>query len=74
MNKPTQPSSYTLTLWRDDMGQLTQRGCSDATDALWHINSAREHDGLCPLSPDQFGAMLAQPNNSDARATLTPVY
>ena len=41
---------YTLKLWRDDMGTLSQPGVESLEDALWYVNSARAHDGLQPLT------------------------
>ena len=40
---------YTLHYYRDDMGNFTQPGVTSVEDALWHVNNAREHDGLRPL-------------------------
>ena len=65
---------YTLKLWRDDMGNFAQAGCTGIDDALWHVNRAREHDGLVPLSREDLVLMLRYPKNSDARATLTPEW
>jgi hypothetical protein len=63
---------YTLTLWKDDMGTFTQPGCRDSEDALWHVNRAREHDGLPPMDLDELNDALRHPRNSAMRATLTP--
>ena len=49
---------YTLKLWTDSMGSFTQPGCRDLEDALWHVNKAREHDGLHPLSMDDFEILV----------------
>lgn len=46
--KPPAPR-FTLNFWKDDMGSFTQPGCTSKGDALWHVNSARAHDGLKPL-------------------------
>lgn len=54
------------------MGTFTQPGCTSAEDALWHVNKAREHDGLAVLSLAEFEQMLRSPKNSAARATLSP--
>lgn len=63
---------YTLNFWSDDMGTFKQPGCRDVEDALWHINSARDHDGLKPLQADDLLMALSQPRNTSLRATLTP--
>lgn len=62
---------YTLNMWMDDMGSFTQPGCTDAQDALWHVNRAREHDGLRTLGLSKFQDMLQSPGSNTARATLT---
>jgi hypothetical protein len=62
---------YTLDFWRDDMGTFKQPGCTGAKDALWHINKAREHDGLAPLTMDDMSDALNFPSNA-MKATLTP--
>lgn len=61
----------TLELWRDDMGSFKQPGCRNAEDALWHINKAREHDGLKPIELDELLDALRRPKNS-FKATLKP--
>lgn len=65
-------SRFTLNLWWDDMGTFTQPGCRNAEDALWHINSARDHDGLPHIELDELEAALRNPKGSTFRATLTP--
>lgn len=40
---------YYLEFYKDDMGSFYQSGCRDMDDALWHVNQARDHDGLMPL-------------------------
>ena len=37
---------FTVRLYMEDMGSFTQPGCTSLEDALWHINNARDHDGL----------------------------
>ncbi len=49
---------FTLKMYYDDMGSFTQPGCTDLTDALWHVNSAREHDGLRPMTLDTLRALF----------------
>ena len=68
------PINYTLKLWRDDMGTFTQPGCRDAEDALWHINSARDHDGLPLIELDDLNDALKYPKDSNFRAELLPVW
>lgn len=51
-------NKFTLKLFTDDMGSFTQPGCNDDADALWHVNSARQHDHLKPLTPEQFAHLL----------------
>jgi hypothetical protein len=63
---------YFLKLWKDDMGTFTQPGCRDAEDALWCVNSAREHDGLCPLTLEELNDALASPGSNTFRAELIP--
>lgn len=65
---------YTLKLWKDDMGTFTQPGCRDAEDALWHVNSARAHDGLRPMDLDELNDALRSPKSNTMRATLTPEH
>jgi hypothetical protein len=48
----------TLKMFTNDMGSFTQPGCRDKEDALWHINSARAHDGLKPLEMDHLDTLL----------------
>lgn len=45
---------YTLKMYRDDMGSFTQPGVSSLEDALWHVNSARDHDGLRHIDIDEL--------------------
>lgn len=55
---PYIPKRFTLDFWCDDMGSFRQPGCSSLEDALWHVNSARAHDGLAPLDMDDMHAAL----------------
>jgi len=41
---------FTLSFYLNDMGSFIQPGCRDMDDALWHVNRARAHDGLPPLT------------------------
>lgn len=52
------------------MGTFTKPGCRDWADALWHINKAREHDGLAPLTLEDIAEAASQPRNSSMRAHL----
>ena len=45
-------------MYRDDMGSFSQPGCRNKEDALWHINSARDHDGLPHIDMDDMNTML----------------
>lgn len=63
---------YTLRLYVNDMGSFTQPGCRSMEDALWHINSAREHDGLPPMSIDDLKALLSTRKGSSQWAEFTP--
>jgi hypothetical protein len=45
---------YTLKMYKDDMGSFTQHGVTSLEDALWHVNSARAHDGLKPIEIDEL--------------------
>lgn len=65
---------YTLKLWLDDMGSFTQPGCRDSFDALWHVNKAREHDGLDPITERDLVSMLDSPRSNTARAVLIPEH
>lgn len=58
---------YKLKLYMDDMGSFAQPGCSSKEDALWHINKAREHDGLPPITMQKLETLLRY-----EEATLTP--
>jgi hypothetical protein len=52
------PERYKLKMYLEDMGSFTQPGCTDKEDALWHINSARAHDGLDPIDLDRLQELL----------------
>jgi hypothetical protein len=54
------------------MGSFTQPGCRDVEDALWHVNSARDHDGLPHISIETLEAMIRHPLSNMDSATLTP--
>jgi hypothetical protein len=72
ITEATPGDRFTLNLWRDDMGTFTQPGCRDAEDALWHVNKAREHDGLAAITLDDLNEALSCPTDGSSRATLTP--
>lgn len=63
---------YTLTLFLDDMGSFTQPGCTSIEDALWHVNRARDHDGLHPLSLNQFRNLPGSRKGSSQWAEMKP--
>lgn len=63
---------HTLTLWKDDMGSFKQPGCRNVEDALWHVNKAREHDGLPPMELDELEDAIRHPGCGSLRATFTP--
>jgi hypothetical protein len=63
---------FTLNMYRDDMGSFRQPGCRDAEDALWHINKAREHDGLPPIELDDLYEALDSRAPASFRAKLSP--
>lgn len=58
---------YKLKLYMDDMGSFAQPGCSSKEDALWHINSARDHDGLPHITMAKLETLLRR-----GEATFTP--
>lgn len=60
---------FTLSLQTDDMGTFTQPGCTSFDDALWHVNRARAHDGLPPMSRSTL-EMLTMSGGSN-RAAFT---
>jgi hypothetical protein len=60
---------HTLTLFTDDMGSFKQPGCSSVEDALWHVNSARDHDGLPHLTIDDLMALFRGTNKGWAKLT-----
>ena len=49
---------FTLSMFRNDMGSFKQPGCTSKEDALWHINSAREHDGLAPIDMEELESLM----------------
>lgn len=49
---------FTLRMFTDQMGSFSQPGCTSREDALWHVNKAREHDGLEALTTDQFDRLF----------------
>lgn len=51
---------YTLKMYLDDMGSFKQPGCRDEYDALWHVNNAREHDGLEPISLEKLARLIGK--------------
>ena len=57
----------TLKMYLDDMGSFTQPGCDSVEDALWHVNSARDHDGLKPLPIEKFAALFRMKGSNFAR-------
>lgn len=74
-NKTLKPATgrkgrFTLNLWTDDMGTFVQPGCRGMEDALWHVNSARDHDGLKSLTLEEFDGMARYPTSS-ARVQFT---
>lgn len=58
-------SKYKLIMFRDDMGSYTTN-CNDLDDALWEINSARDHDGLKHIDLDELKRMLRGTNRGNA--------
>lgn len=60
---------YTLTLFTDDMGSFKQPGCRNKEDALWHVNSARAHDGLKPLEMYHLERLLRGTHWGHAKLT-----
>lgn len=54
---------YTLRMFLDDMGSFTQPGCTTLEDALWHVNSARDHDGLAHIGLDKLKHLLRGSND-----------
>lgn len=54
-----------LTMFKDDMGSYTTN-CRGLDDALWDINSARDHDGLRHIDMDDLLRMI---RNGDAKLT-----
>ena len=58
---------FTLKMFTDQMGSFTQPGCTSHEDALWHVNNARAHDGIAPLTADQFDALFRGTNWGWAR-------
>lgn len=60
---------FTLRMYYDDMGSFTQPGCRDLDDALWHINSARNHDGLMPMDMDCLLSLTKGDRKGWARLT-----
>ncbi len=57
----------TLRMFLDDMGSFEQPGCDSVEDALWHVNNARDHDGLKPLSMEKFAALFRNRKSNFAR-------
>lgn len=58
---------FTLKMYYDDMGSFTQPGCSDLVDALWHVNSARAHDGLRPMTIETLQALFRETDKGWAK-------
>lgn len=58
---------FTLRIFTDDMGSFSQPGCSSIDDALWHVNSAREHDALDPIDMDTLQSLFARTNKGWAK-------
>lgn len=46
---------YKVQMFRGDMGSYTTNAHS-WEDLLWHVNSARDHDGLRPITLEQLKA------------------
>ena len=63
---------FTLRLYLNDMGSFTQPGCADLEDALWHVNNARDHDGLPPLQIEYLRALSRTRKGSTQWLTTTP--
>lgn len=57
----------TLSMFLDDMGSFTQPGCETMEDALWHINSARDHDGLPHIDMDDLKLLFRGSNRGWAK-------
>jgi hypothetical protein len=51
------------------MGSFTQPGCTSLEDALWHINSARDHDGLPAMEMDQLESLVRGTDKGKASFT-----
>ncbi len=47
--------TYKVELFRGDMGSYTTN-CHSWEDLLWHVNSARDHDGLPHIDLEQLKA------------------
>ena len=60
---------FTIKVYADDMGTFTQPGCNSLEDALWHINSARGHDGLNPITIEGLRKWISG-NSAFGRATI----
>ncbi len=64
---------FTLRMFMDDMGSFTQPGCSSKEDALWHINSARDHDGLPHIDMEKLEWLIRGANFGWAKFTVQEV-
>jgi len=60
---------HTLRIFYDDMGSFTQPGVETREDALWHVNSARDHDGLRPMDMDTFNTLFNRTDKGWAKMT-----
>jgi hypothetical protein len=56
--------TFKVQLFRGDMGSYTTNAHS-WEDLLWHVNSARDHDGLPHLDLEQL---------KDCRPTITEIH
>lgn len=54
-------------MFRDDMGSFTQPGVSSKEDALWHINSARDHDGLPHIDMEELERLIRKSDKGWAK-------
>lgn len=62
-------TKHTLRMFYDDMGSFTQPGVESLEDALWHVNSARAHDGLEPMTLETLQHLIRGSNKGWAKFT-----
>lgn len=60
---------FALNLWTNEGGAFHQPGCQSLDDALWHVNKARDHDGLPPMAMKRL-VMAFRRNKRGDRATI----